>query len=437
MKKVLSLLSAAAMLTAFIPSALAEGEISVGEYVRLGRYNGMPIVWRCVDIDENGALMLSDKIIMTKAYDAAGFTATGSHGREQTRRSGGSNYWEDANIRDWLNSDAETVSWSCGNPPMENVIVDGNNPYRYEPGFLNAFTDAEKALLKEVSQKTIVAGAEHEAGITDNGTEDLIWKSGIEEVVQNYDSAYGVMLTDKVFLLDVKQVNRVFQNSSVLGEGYYIGEPTAQAVSGSDFKSKLLAVGQKYTYWLRTPYTDTDEWVVLDRGSMVRYVNAEGLISNNSANLGNVGIRPAFYLADNASFAYGDGTNVSPYSLTEDDEIKVMLNGERILFDQPPVIKDGRTLVPLRAIFENMGYDVEWNSETQTAMAVRGDDMIAITIGSPELIYSVGGVSGTYTCDVPAQIISDRTLVPVRAISESGGSSVDWNGETKTVIITK
>ncbi|MGN1116320.1 MAG: stalk domain-containing protein [Candidatus Ornithomonoglobus sp.] len=51
--------------------------------------------------------------------------------------------------------------------------------------------------------------------------------------------------------------------------------------------------------------------------------------------------------------------------------------------------------------------------------------------------YSVNEISGKYTCDVPPQIISDRILVPVRAISESAGCNVAWNSDNKTVVITK
>ena len=179
MKKAISGILAAAAVAAAMPSVrvMAENGIKTGEYIQLGTYNDMPIIWRCVDTDENGALMLSDKIITIKPYDAAGMTAGGSHGREVTRRSTGSNFWGDSNIRDWLNSEADKVEWTCKNPPTDKVVVDGNNAYSNEPGFLKGFTDTEKSLIKDTEQKTIVAGAEHENGIVDTGTEDLVWKA--------------------------------------------------------------------------------------------------------------------------------------------------------------------------------------------------------------------------------------------------------------------
>lgn len=111
--------------------------------------------------------------------------------------------------------------------------------------------------------------------------------------------------------------------------------------------------------------------------------------------------------------------------------IKVMLNDEKVLFDVLPTITDGRTLVPLRAIFEALGAKVEWNGETQTITATKDDKTVVLTIGSNEM--TVDGE--TKTLDVSAQIIDGRTLVPVRAISEAFGCSVDWNDAERTVII--
>ncbi|MBO5370356.1 MAG: copper amine oxidase N-terminal domain-containing protein, partial [Clostridia bacterium] len=62
-----------------------------------------------------------------------------------------------------------------------------------------------------------------------------------------------------------------------------------------------------------------------------------------------------------------------------------MLNGEKVLFDVLPTITDGRTLVPLRAIFEALGAKVEWNGETQTITATKDDKTVVLTIGSNEM----------------------------------------------------
>ena len=87
----------------------------------------------------------------------------------------------------------------------------------------------------------------------------------------------------------------------------------------------------------------------------------------------------------------------------------------------------------MRTIFEALGADVDWKEENgvQTIIATTEDTTIHMTINSKE--FFVNGVSKNL--DVPAQLMNDKTMVPLRAISESLGCGVDWNQETKTVII--
>ena len=114
-----------------------------------------------------------------------------------------------------------------------------------------------------------------------------------------------------------------------------------------------------------------------------------------------------------------------------EDDIKVLVNGKSLTMDQPPVLVNDRTLVPVRAIFEALGAKVEWNNDTNTATGVLGSTTVEIQIEN-----TVAKVNGKdVTLDVPAKLISDRTLVPVRFISESLGAKVDWNNDTQTVII--
>jgi hypothetical protein len=112
--------------------------------------------------------------------------------------------------------------------------------------------------------------------------------------------------------------------------------------------------------------------------------------------------------------------------------IKVTLNGAEIDFDQPPIIENGRTLVPLRAIFEALGAKVDWSQSAQTVTATKGDVTVSLKIGSN--ILTKNGES--ITLDVPAQLLNGRTLVPARAVAEAFGAKVDWDGKTRTVIIT-
>ena len=113
------------------------------------------------------------------------------------------------------------------------------------------------------------------------------------------------------------------------------------------------------------------------------------------------------------------------------NEVKVTVNGKSIEFDQKPFIQNGRTLVPLRAIFEALGATVNWNNDTRTVTSERNNTKISLAIGSNQLY--VNGVAKTI--DVPAQIVNGRTMVPARAVAEAFGCDVSWDNNTRTAII--
>ena len=111
---------------------------------------------------------------------------------------------------------------------------------------------------------------------------------------------------------------------------------------------------------------------------------------------------------------------------------RVMLNGQQLSFDVPPTIESGRTLVPLRTIFEAMGAAVNWNASSSTVTATKGSSTIILPVGSRTATVNGKNV----TLDVPAKIINSRTLVPLRFVSESLGAQVDWNNTERLVTIT-
>ena len=105
------------------------------------------------------------------------------------------------------------------------------------------------------------------------------------------------------------------------------------------------------------------------------------------------------------------------------DKITVYINGEEVKFDQNPIIKENRTLVPVRAIFEALGAEVEWNEESRTVTAVKDETVITMKINE-ENMYKNGE---KVVLDAAPEIVNSRTLVPVRAIAESFGNEVSWN----------
>lgn len=283
--------------------AAADMPIKLGDYFKMGTYDGTPILWRCVAFEKatrqadgsvvidsaatNGTyqavgkkagdigylpLMLADTLICNKEFDAAGnSTETGSHNRGSNRIFGGSNYWGDSNIRDWLNSSEDVVTWSCGNAPS----------YFGEKGFLTNFSDTEKSAMNEVTQKSLLYENDYNALPSDkrSGSKMHIYNSDILGIEENYSNAYSEQITDTMFLLDVEQVKNVHDR---LGDYYKSIE----------------------NYWLRSPYSAYDYGV--------RVVYSDGRVSGNLAGYDIYGVRPAFFL-NLPSYLCGRGEKDKPY----------------------------------------------------------------------------------------------------------------------------
>lgn len=115
------------------------------------------------------------------------------------------------------------------------------------------------------------------------------------------------------------------------------------------------------------------------------------------------------------------------------EPVKVVLNGNTLSFDIDPVVKEGRTLVPIRVIFESLGLSVDWQEETMTVIGKKEDTEIRLPVNQSVAYINEKQIP----LDVPAQIVNSRTVVPVRFISESLGCDVDWDGGTQTVSINK
>ncbi|MDD2495436.1 MAG: copper amine oxidase N-terminal domain-containing protein, partial [Tissierellia bacterium] len=101
------------------------------------------------------------------------------------------------------------------------------------------------------------------------------------------------------------------------------------------------------------------------------------------------------------------------------------------IIKQWPYIEDGRTLVPLRAVFEVLNCEINWDATSRSAILQQGNTKIVVTANSKN-IY----VNGTnITLDVPARIVNDRIMVPLRFIGETLNKTVIWDSQNSTVII--
>lgn len=116
-----------------------------------------------------------------------------------------------------------------------------------------------------------------------------------------------------------------------------------------------------------------------------------------------------------------------------DEGIRVYLEGSKINFDVPPQTINDRTMVPIRAIFEAMGANVDWDDITQTAISTKDSTTVKMTLNSTtEYINDTA-----YTMDVTPVIINGRTLAPARYVAEAFGYYVNWDEMTQSVLISK
>ena len=128
-----------------------------------------------------------------------------------------------------------------------------------------------------------------------------------------------------------------------------------------------------------------------------------------------------------------------------DDDITITLqignpnmtvnNAEKAIDEQGtvPVLINDRTLLPVRAVVEEMGGSVEWVEETQTVILAYGSDTITLQIDNPTAFLN----DEAKTLDTAPMIIGDRTMMPIRFIAESFGFNVNWDDATQTATVSK
>lgn len=406
----------------------AIANVQIGDYVQLGKYKDIPIVWRYIDEDENGKLMLTKNVLCNKPFGLFG---------EPFYDDVDNNIWEKSFLREWLNSTVSKGEVDWGKYILPWADIDETD----EAGFLNEknFSVLEKTAIKSVGQWTMLPEEnveESQNGIYTayNGVKrhipgnprdgGLTIYYEISEFPQIYHGAASYTI-DKVFLLDEMQVYHMWEN---------IGDLSTRCTQRECYRCDE---DNDHEYSLRTPLS----------------INLLALISKNRYTGWRTfeeGVRPAFYLdEENAVILSGSGTEEDPYILTGKSDnsggkaensteqpmsaISVFCNDSEISFDQLPFIENDRVLVPMRAIFENLGAEVTWEESTQTITATRENDTIVMQIGNKSITKN----DKTIESDVAPRIVGDRTFVPIRVISESLEATVTWDEATKTVTVIK
>ena len=120
--------------------------------------------------------------------------------------------------------------------------------------------------------------------------------------------------------------------------------------------------------------------------------------------------------------------------------VNLYVDTAKIDTDVPPVVVEGRTLVPVRAIFEALGAEVIWDPSDQSVFAYRESDGRAVLLYLDDTVmaYRLDSDSEPVAIelDVPPMAINNRTLVPIRAVAESFDCDVEWDQTNQQVIIT-
>ena len=111
------------------------------------------------------------------------------------------------------------------------------------------------------------------------------------------------------------------------------------------------------------------------------------------------------------------------------------LNGENVECDAAPIIRNGRTMLPIRFIAEALGADVSWTEQTKTVSVKKFNFSISLFVGGFSAEVTKNGRVEKVELDSPSFIENGRTYLPVRFVSENLGAKVDWNGDTQTVTI--
>ncbi len=242
-------------------------ELALGDTVTFGTYNDEPVLWRVIHLsqDNSKAVLITENIITMKAFDAADSgTFNKDNGEDYWKYSGedfadkalearvrGSNEWNASNIRAWLNSDTQVVSYEGGHP-VKAAMSDMKNGYEDEAGFLYYFTPEEREALVETQVNTA-----------------------------------GTVTEDKVFLLNLEELEWLKEADVSI-----LTKPTQAAVSQDATKwysGYSLDYGvENYFWWLREPKED--------RASQC-YMVSNGLTSDltttQTVGTEGFGIRPA------------------------------------------------------------------------------------------------------------------------------------------------
>lgn len=280
-----------------------------GQYVSFGQYNKAPILWKILQVDQKGNLLLqSDKIITFKALNPIDDS--------QKPLNTIPNAWSTSCLRKWLNSTGDSVVYESLSPAKQ-YLFGGYNAYDSQSGFLKDFTTSEQSLLVPYTHKVLLSEAN--LNLKNGGKVLYNSKNRKPDLLANYDDFYYQNVTDKVFLPSVKLVDTVIRANKNSAAKI----PTPEAIkesnyshSYSEIKTNLYQIEQNlipnpnsaWCYWTDTPYTAPGYWQ-----TSAYIINSMGYIDSSSAYNGVCGVCPIIYLKSTVKVVKGDGSYKDPF----------------------------------------------------------------------------------------------------------------------------
>lgn len=220
-----------------------------------------------------------------------------------------------------------------------------------------------------------------------------------EAVMGNDLSAVGEVVRDFCNLVDIQKLREKAKNKGLI---------TGIVQSGAEIDSTLIVTPDNYPTMV--VYIKSGKFTA-DAGQIYAIVNSTATLQSSPVN------SPA------KAAATGQASNST---------ISLKVNGQLINSDVAPVVINGRTMVPVRAIAEALGLSVSFDDATQTVTAQKEVTTVKLVIDG-----KANKNGQEIPLDVPAQIINGRTVAPVRFIAEAFGASVSWDEATRTVSIAK
>ncbi|GFZ93098.1 hypothetical protein GCM10008018_44290 [Paenibacillus marchantiophytorum] len=266
--------------------------------------------------------------------------------------------------------------------------------------------------------KEIAAGGQYSYGLKKDGTV-WFWGSGGQGVVAGKNTA------DRSQPQLLKGIHDVVSVKASAGGPLLLKRDGTVWASGVNDGGQL-GIGS---------YEDSEVPVQVKGLTRIKEINASGIDFKSMA------FKEDHTLWSWGSNYVGDGTEwyrtipvwIKSYDseVLLEDRIRVKLDGTELAFDQPPILINDDTMVPLRKIFEALDADVTWDNIASTVTAIKGQMVINLTVGSNEA--KVDGVS--QMLDSKPILIGDNMFVPIRFIAESFGATVSWEEASKTILI--